>query len=201
LGKGNELAKLVGIEVKQSLYSEWGNFYAPIKAFPCALFDKNGFIILNNESDLSAFKIRVGKRVNVPERISSLPIYKKINDYVISIPNEVIEEVFVEGALTQIQVNSYERDLKARQACLAHYGYTCAACEILLSDIYGEIADRFIHVHHIKPISEIKQRYQVDPIKDLRPVCPNCHAIIHLRKPPKPPLTVDEVKALLNKNC
>jgi predicted HNH restriction endonuclease len=34
-------------------------------------------------------------------------------------------------------------------------------------------------VHHLRPISEIAEEYEVDPVKDLRPVCPNCHAMIH----------------------
>jgi len=36
-------------------------------------------------------------------------------------------------------------------------------------------------VHHLVPISKIGKKYRVDPIKDLRPVCPNCHAVIHLK--------------------
>ncbi|MDC9497701.1 MULTISPECIES: HNH endonuclease [unclassified Pseudoalteromonas] len=36
-----------------------------------------------------------------------------------------------------------------------------------------------MHVHHIVPISDIGDEYQVDPIRDLRPVCPNCHAMLH----------------------
>ena len=37
----------------------------------------------------------------------------------------------------------------------------------------------FIHVHHLKPLSEIQEEYEIDPIADLRPICPNCHAMIH----------------------
>jgi 5-methylcytosine-specific restriction protein A len=48
---------------------------------------------------------------------------------------------------------------------------------------YGEVAKGFIHVHHLRPLSEIGEEYEVDPIADLRPVCPNCHAVLHLRVP------------------
>ena len=191
---GKELAKLVGINVKQALYSERGNFYAPITAFPCALFDEKGFIIVNDEMELSKLKIHVGKRVNVRRTISSLSNYQRINDVMVLSADEVTDEVYVEGAITRIQVNYYERDLKARQACIKYYGCSCFVCGVNLSDIYGEIADGFIHVHHLKPLSEIKKQYSPDPKEDLRPVCPNCHAIIHLRKPP---LTIEKVKALL----
>ena len=33
-----------------------------------------------------------------------------------------------------------------------------------------EVGEGFIHVHHIKPVSEIGETYQVDPIDDLIPV-------------------------------
>jgi hypothetical protein len=95
--KGKELAKLVGLKVKQSLYSDWGNYYAPIKGFPCALFDKDGFIVINDENDIARFNIRVGKRVNVRQRISSLPTYQKTNSFIVSLAEEVVEKVFVDG--------------------------------------------------------------------------------------------------------
>jgi predicted HNH restriction endonuclease len=34
------------------------------------------------------------------------------------------------------------------------------------------------------PLSEIDDEYVVDPVRDLRPVCPNCHAMIHTARPP-----------------
>ena len=59
---------------------------------------------------------------------------------------------------------------------------------------YGEIGRDYIHVHHLVPIKEIGEQYEVDPIKDLRPVCPNCHAIIHRREPP---FTIKEVQSFI----
>ncbi|MPR31936.1 HNH endonuclease, partial [Salmonirosea aquatica] len=47
---------------------------------------------------------------------------------------------------------------------------------------FGEVGKGFIHVHHVNQISSIGNEYNVDPIKDLIPVCPNCHAMIHSRK-------------------
>lgn len=105
--------------------------------------------------------------------------------------------VFVEGGVRRVTVNTYERNPKARKKCLEHYSHSCACCDTLLSNVYGEIADRFIHVHHRKPLSEINGPYEVDPIKDLVPVCPNCHAIMHLKNTP---LTVDDVKNLIAAN-
>jgi predicted HNH restriction endonuclease len=57
-------------------------------------------------------------------------------------------------------------------------------CGFSFGAIYGELGTGFIHVHHLVPLALIKQGYEVDPIKDLRPVCPNCHAMLHKRTPP-----------------
>lgn len=112
-----------------------------------------------------------------------------------SLPEELpAGPVYIEGLGRQIVVNAYERNATARKKCLEHHGYSCACCNAALSNIYGPIADGFIHVHHVKPIADIGQSYAVDPINDLVPVCPNCHAIIHLNNPP---LSVADVRELL----
>jgi predicted HNH restriction endonuclease len=98
-------------------------------------------------------------------------------------PEEVSQaSKYSEGSTKQIYVNVYERNLKARQECLEYYGAKCYVCGFQFARVYGKIGENFIHVHHLKPLSEINQEYEVDPIKDLRPVCPNCHAMLHRRK-------------------
>lgn len=113
----------------------------------------------------------------------------------LELPQEISEtEVFYEGARMQISINAYERNRVARDRCLEHYGFRCAVCAQDMSETYGTVAEQLIQVHHLKPLREIKEGYQVDPIKDLRPVCPNCHAVIHRRKPP---YTIEAVKGFL----
>jgi 5-methylcytosine-specific restriction protein A len=73
-------------------------------------------------------------------------------------------------------VNAYERSAKARKICLAHWGTACVVCSISFEKVYGDIGKDFIHVHHLDPLAMIKKRKTIDPKKDLRPVCPNCHA-------------------------
>ena len=115
----------------------------------------------------------------------------------ILLPEEISEtEGSYEGARKQISVNTYERDRTVRDKCLQHYGTSCAVCEKDMSEVYGPVAAGLIHVHHLKPLSEIKEDYRVNPIVDLRPVCPNCHAVIHQRKPP---YKIEEVKGFLEK--
>ena len=86
---------------------------------------------------------------------------------------------YIVGAKKQIRVNAYERDSRVRKACLKYYGYRCSVCNLLFEEMYGEIGKNFIHVHHLKPLALTDNKYELDPIKDLRPVCPNCHAMLH----------------------
>lgn len=193
--KADELSKAFRLNVVQSRYSDWGNFYGLIHSYPCALWDRSGYIIFNNEDDLKTPGVSVAKRINVPKGISSLNGYKQVF-HDIQPPEELPDGVeYQEGAVQQINVNRYERDKKAREACLSHYGYVCQVCHVKLSDIYGAIAKTLIHVHHIKPMSEIGESYIVDPVADLIPVCPNCHAVIHLKSPPYAP---QELSAILH---
>jgi hypothetical protein len=101
---------------------------------------------------------------------------------------------FIEGATYKILVNSYERNAAARSTCLRHHGTTCLVCGFNFAAVYGPQADGYIHVHHLKPLSEIQAEYQIDPVNDLCPVCPNCHAMLHLGGITR---TVTEVKAML----
>ena len=102
-----------------------------------------------------------------------------------------------EGAKRTITVSAYERNPLARAACIAHHGHSCKVCGVDLGAKFGSIASGFIHVHHIVPISSIGRSYHIDPIRDLVPVCPTCHAILHRRRPP---LSIEEASALLQRN-
>ncbi len=91
---------------------------------------------------------------------------------------------FVEGAAENLLLDRYERDPAARRACIDHYGYGCQVCGLSMRDVYGERGAEFVHVHHRVPLSDIGVEHTVDPIRDLVPVCPNCHAMLHRTDPP-----------------
>lgn len=101
-----------------------------------------------------------------------------------NIPEEVTKpEKFMEGSSSQISINAYERNPNARIKCIEHYGYECQICKFNFEDVYGQLGKDYIHVHHLIPLSEIGENYEVNPIKDLIPLCPNCHSMIHRTKP------------------
>ena len=140
-----------------------------------------------------AKKIRARWQRNAGQTSKNQP---QRNDF----PDEIDENASLpEGAKRRITVNAYERNRKARDLCIKKYKAKCCICGFSFEDTYGEAAEGFIHVHHVKPLSEIRTKYTVDPVKDLRPVCPNCHAVIHIRKG-EPAFIPEEVKALLRRS-
>ncbi|MBS0265459.1 MAG: HNH endonuclease [Planctomycetes bacterium] len=109
---------------------------------------------------------------------------------------EAIMGALFEGSVCQVKINAYERNAIARERCIAHYGSSCVVCGLNFGAVYGTLAEGFIHVHHVTPLSAIDDEYEVDPISDLRPVCPNCHAVIHLDGKCR---RIEEVKRLLKR--
>ena len=134
----------------------------------------------------------------VVEAIEELKIFQldemKINQ------EELEQELYFEGAAINRKVNIYERDAKARERCLEFYKRTygrlfCQICNFDFEKTYGAIGKDYIHIHHIVPISVIGAEYQIVPEKDLIPVCPNCHAMLHRLS--EKVLTVDELKNII----
>ncbi|MCF2494286.1 HNH endonuclease [Dyadobacter chenhuakuii] len=106
------------------------------------------------------------------------------------------QHLYMEGASNQILVTKYERNIQARKRCLEHHGYSCMACKLNFRDRYGDVGKNYIHVHHKSQISKIGKSYSVNPLEDLVPVCPNCHAMIHQRQNP---YTIEEVSQFLDR--
>jgi 5-methylcytosine-specific restriction enzyme A len=116
----------------------------------------------------------------------------------VRLPDEIpADSTFSEGQVTRIVVNRYERDPRARAACLAHWRSDCVVCGMSFETRYGDVGKGFIHVHHLVELSTVGDDYRVDAINDLRPVCPNCHAMLHQGRPA---LAIGELELLLRAN-
>lgn len=99
-----------------------------------------------------------------------------------------------EGSQSSVSVTVYERNPVARQECIHHYGTSCFVCGFSFEETYGERLAGYIHVHHLESVAARDGEYIVNPISDLRPVCPNCHAVIHSTNPS---LSIEDLKRLL----
>jgi 5-methylcytosine-specific restriction protein A len=110
-------------------------------------------------------------------------------------PDDVDEQIpFSEGRTRQVTVNIYERNPLARQECISFFGLSCQVCNFNFETNFGELGANFIHVHHLIEISTIGKEYSINPKTDLIPVCPNCHAMLHKRKPA---YTINELKGMV----
>jgi len=102
---------------------------------------------------------------------------------------------YEEGSVKTVNVNYYERNPVARKLCIDHYGCSCVVCGFDFLEKYGNLGQDFIHVHHLLEISTIGKKYKVSPIKDLRPVCPNCHSMLHKKRPA---YSIEELSEIIN---
>jgi len=136
--------------------------------------------------------------VRIPDRIAAAleTVWAQFVGYTLAPLAEEIPDptALHEGALRRITINAYERSPAARAQCLAHHGTRCAACDFDFAATYGPVGKDLIHVHHLRPLAAISADYVIDPVADLRPVCPNCHAIIHRHDPP---YSIETVRSFL----
>lgn len=109
------------------------------------------------------------------------------------IVTEIHDDNYLEGGSKSVLINVYERNSVNRTICLVSNGFTCKICGMNFEHVFGEIGHHFIHVHHIEPVSMHINKYFIDPVNDLIPVCPNCHAMLHRKDPPYLPQELIEL--------
>lgn len=108
-------------------------------------------------------------------------------------------EPLPEGAVTTVKVNRHERNPVNRLRCISHYGVECWVCGLNFGEHYGPPAAGYIEVHHRIPLSAMGNEYLVDPIRDLVPLCSNCHSAAHRRNPPYEPSEIRQLLGLPSK--
>ena len=94
-----------------------------------------------------------------------------------------------------------KRNPAARAECIRIKGKVCQLCERDSKEIYG--VEGIIEVHHIRPLNSYSrsESHFVDPVKDLIPVCPTCHAVLHSKNPQRQGdcYTPNEIREMLGK--
>jgi len=156
---------------------------------------------INPVLDIEHLK-KYGLKGNIQnKRTLSDDIQNKIDNFIygvkISSENDLISQ-FKDGKKAVVYSTKYERNPKNREAAIAYQGCYCHACNFNFKDKYGDLGKGFIEVHHIKPVSSLKSETEINPQKDLIPLCSNCHRMIHRRKDSI--LTVEELKSIIANN-
>ncbi len=157
--------------------------------------EANGSIRWNSTLKEGVLHVSHTGKYSDVSRFHQKPLISELSSSQSLLTEEVLEdEVFTEGSVVRVSVNRYERDQIARRRCISLFGSICAVCGFDFAAIYGSSMEGFIHVHHLTPLHQIGKDYVVNPQTDLVPVCPNCHAVIHSKKPP---FTISEVRQLI----
>lgn len=93
--------------------------------------------------------------------------------------------IYLEGEAGEAQEKIYrERNKQLRQACIDYYKslhggrIVCECCDFDFAKTY-DINDEYIEIHHLLPFSQTEGEHPVDAVKDLVPLCANCHRMIH----------------------
>jgi 5-methylcytosine-specific restriction enzyme A len=135
--------------------------------------------------------------VRIPDHISesAFSLFEKNAGFKLDIlpPTQITK--LREGMPKKITINSYDRSPLARQRCIEHFGTSCDVCGFNFEGKYGDLGKGFIHVHHLKQLAEMSSEYEIDPKKDLRPVCANCHAMLHKRRPA---YSIEEIRSKIS---
>lgn len=121
-----------------------------------------------------------------------------LQDAGVALPDDtqvvLTNQKYLEGRISDVTMRRRERSPVARAACLAVYGFDCYVCGLNLRARYVGLAIEVVHVHHEEPLARASGEREFDPVAKMKPVCPNCHAVIHAREPP---YSIAEVKAMV----
>lgn len=132
-----------------------------------------------------------------PELIEAMKVLGHLDETDLLLAEEIDGRAELrEGAKKVVIVNAFERNRTARRICIEHYGVRCQVCDLDFRSRYGDVGEGFVHVHHVRELAELGAEYKVNPVEDLRPVCPNCHAMLHRRKPA---FTIEELQKRLRR--
>ena len=111
-----------------------------------------------------------------------------------------------EGVKKLIETKIYERSIKLRKEAIEYYEKNgkiyCDVCNFNFDNFYGcEIGGKYIEIHHIKPIfkyenEDLKKTIE-KALKNVVPVCSNCHRMIH--KDWRNPLQIEYLKKHVKK--
>ncbi|PAT01008.1 hypothetical protein CI105_08880 [Candidatus Izimaplasma bacterium ZiA1] len=111
--------------------------------------------------------------------------------------NKDITATSKDGRKVLVHSYKYERNPANRKRAIEYHGTTCHVCGFDFFEKYGKLGEGFIEVHHRVPLyMENGEPINVNPIKDLVPVCSNCHRMLHRSR--KNPISIYGLTKLMD---
>ena len=154
-----------------------------------------------NLEDVSMIHYQVDSWIKEPRNSFSTLFNKKRLHYTIvqdlQAEKSQYPSFYKDGEVKQYYGNRYERKATNRLRAIEIHGTSCMVCGFNYEEVYGEHGKDFIEVHHVKPLSTLDKAVEIDPEKDLAPVCANCHRMLHRKRDHV--LSIEELKAILKK--
>lgn len=145
---------------------------------------ENGRVYLNRNVEI--LKYLLGNNFEYSDVIDSLHGIEENRNR----EKEIFEEDIVirEGRKKLVENATYERSSRLRDYAIEHFSRNgkiyCSCCNFNFQDFYGDAIGRgYIEIHHAKPIFKYEDEDLAQTIQhamsSLRPVCSNCHRMIH----------------------
>jgi 5-methylcytosine-specific restriction enzyme A len=194
---GKYLNKLWNVGAKHSLYRKDGKWYHPLKEFPGALFDANGYVVFETEKDyLESPHLQIQQDLHVNNGISSIPNYIRIseNNHLQPI-SQTIKKVAESNPIYRankpvskaktlpsgqeevkrsiVQIERIIRDTKVSAWVKLVNEYQCQICGMSLQLDSGQF---YAEAHHIRPLGN--EHNGPDVVENVICVCPNHHVLL-----------------------
>lgn len=114
--------------------------------------------------------------------------------------NLVIEEGYITSNHTKTRIRSSILVERAKKYFTIDGKIYCNACKFNFEDFYGVLGKGFIEIHHLKPIFTYEDNFEQsieDALKNVAPVCSNCHRMIHRKR--SNALAIDTLREIIVK--
>lgn len=114
------------------------------------------------------------------------------------------DDTITEGKVSTKTAIVKERSQKLRRAAIEHYTVdgkiVCSVCGFDFKKIYGELGEGYIQMHHENPIYQYSddgfETYISEAVKNMKPLCANCHCMVHRNKGRL--ISITELKAIMD---
>ena len=76
----------------------------------------------------------------------------------------------------------------------------CHVCDFCFEDVYRDLGIDFIEIHHQRPLFQYPEQgieqYLSEAVQNVKPVCSNCHRMLH-RNRKEEPLSIEDLRKII----